>query len=162
MAYAKASAADSKAEPVAPTGLVPLELGKAIPVSVTAPAKVTSFKLLYLREIGFQLSKKSHLVAKIATSETQGLTDLPPIIIYTVHAAVFDANGKLLGTANTSRKLSPRVTVGAVMMVFREISMDFGVSLNYDKAKFFALAISEPEIKVANKSGKDPAPVDKQ
>ena len=144
--YTNDSAADAKAKPVAPTGLIPFELGKPIPVSVTVKTDVTGYKLFHLREIEFLLNKKSHLTAKIATNYITGLTELPTIT-HNVHAAVFDATGKLLGTANASCKIHTWATVGAVASVLGEMSVDFGTSLNYDKAKYFALAINEPEIK---------------
>ena len=87
VAYPNDSAADRKAEPVAPTGLIPFELGKPIPVSVAADTKpVTSFNLFSVYKIEFQRDKTSHLTAKIAT-RTTGLTELPTIT-YLIHAAV--------------------------------------------------------------------------
>ena len=162
VAYPNDSTADKKKELTGPTELIPFELGKPIPVSVTANTRaVTSYKLFRLREIEFQLDKKSHLSAKIAILYTTGLTNLPTVT-YVVHAAVFDANGKLLGTANTSRRIATWSTVGAVGRCGSEVTVDFGSSLNYNKAKYFTLVISHPEIQVANESGKDATPSKRQ
>ena len=95
VAYPNDPAADAKAKPTAPTGLIPFELGKPIPVSVKFETDITGYNLFSLRKIEFQLNKESHLTAKISINYTTGL-DLPTIT-YNVHAAIFDANRKLLG-----------------------------------------------------------------
>ena len=144
-AYPNDSAADKKKRLSGPTGLIPFELGKPIPVLVKFETDITDGNLFSLRKIEFQLNKESHLTAKITIYYTTGL-DLPTIT-YNVHAAVFDSNGKLLGTANAPRKINTWATTGFVGCRGSDMSIDFGISLNYDKAKYFALAISEPEIK---------------
>ena len=146
VAYPNDPAADAKAKPTAPTGLIPFELGKPIPVSVKFETDITGYNLFSLRKIEFQLNKESHLTAKISMSYTTCLIDLDTIT-YNIHAAVFDSNGKLLGTANAPRKIYTGATFGYSAYSGGEMSIDFGISLNYDKAKYFALAISEPEIK---------------
>jgi hypothetical protein len=138
-------------------GLIPFELGKSIPVSVSAKVDVTSFDLFHLNKIEFRLSEKSILTAKVRTSYTTGLAELPAIT-YTVHAAIFDADRKLLGTANNSQKIATWGSVGFVARTKGEFALGFGSSLNYNKAKYFTLAISEPEIKVASQPGKDTVP----
>ena len=150
--YTNDSAADAKTKPVAPTGLIPFELGKPIPVSVKFETDIKGYNLFSLGKIEFQLNKESHLTAKITIYYTTGL-DLPTIT-YNVHAAVFDSNGKLLGTANAPRKINTWATTGFVGCRGSDMSIDFGISLNYDKAKYFALAINQPEIKVAKQPDK--------
>ena len=43
-----------------------------------------------------------------------------------------------------------------------EVTVDFGSSLNHDKAKYFVLAVSKPEIRIADQLGKDPTPPKRQ
>jgi len=161
MADSNAPAADAKAEPAVPAELIPLKLGESIRLSIgSTPVKLNQqdVPLLSLYRIEFQLDKESRLKAKIATSKIwPGLYKLPRVIDYRAHAAVFDEKGQLLGTASMTRRVhphlissAPRGTINSPTAPF-DSSMDFGVSLNYAKAKFFALVISERDLSVVHK-----------
>ena len=147
-------------------GIESLELEKLISVSVpSTPIKVNdkaTFHLLYLSRIQFHLSAESHLTAMITSASTEGLTMLPHNVDYTVHTAVFDEQGKLLGTANSPCKVHPGYSVGSVAVYLNEVAMDLGISLNYGKAKYFTLAISEPDIKKRGATQSDEAATKRQ
>lgn len=159
MADSNAQAADAKAEPMVPAGLIPLKLGKPIRVSVgSTPVKFNQrdVHLLYLNEIEFLLDKESRLKARIGEAELwAGLTMLPRVVDYRVHAAILDEKGQLLGTASIPRRVHPHSIVSAPGIGGGSRSMDFGISLNYAKAKFFALVISERDLSVVDKPGGD-------
>jgi len=170
MADSNAPAADAKAEPAGLArlipvklgermGLIPLKLGEKIRVSVgSTPVKFNQrdVHLLYLGEIEFQLDKESRLKAKIGTAELwAGLTKLPRVIDYRVHAAIFDEKRQLSGTASIPHRVHPHSIVSAPGMGGGSSSMDFGISLTYAKAKFFALVISERDLSSVDKRDGD-------
>ena len=98
VAYPNDPAADAKAKSVAPTGIVSLELGKPIRVSVhSTPIKTKEREvcLLHLNKAEFHLDGESQLTAKITASTMDGWTMLPPVVKYKVHAAVFDEKDRL-------------------------------------------------------------------
>jgi hypothetical protein len=159
VAVSNAPAADAKAKPAAPTGLIPFTLGKPIRVSVgSTPVKFNQrdVHLLYLNEIEFQLDKESRLKAKIGAVEVwAGLRMLPRVVDYRVHAAIFDEKGRLLGTGSMPHRVHPHSIASAPGIAGGSSSMDFGISLNYANAKFFALVISERDLSVADEPGKE-------
>ncbi|MHC4400926.1 MAG: HEAT repeat domain-containing protein [Planctomycetota bacterium] len=159
VAVSNAPAADAKAEPAVPAGLIPLKLGEPIRVSVAStPVKLNQrdVHLLSLNKIEFELDKESRLKAKIGTVELwAGLTKLPHVIDYRVHVAIFDEKGRLLGTGSMPHGVHPHSISSLPRTHTDSSSMDFGISLNYAKAKFFALVISERDLSVIDKPGKE-------
>lgn len=148
--YTKETSDNTQQRQVAPTKLIPFELDKSIGISIHSSLVKSNQKevcLLNLSKIDFHLDTNSRLTTKLAVASTNGWTDLPAIVTYIIHLAVFDEKGKLLGTASASCKLYPSSIASARMAYGFHVSLDFGTSLNYDKAKYFVLAISEPEIK---------------
>jgi hypothetical protein len=64
---------------------------------------------------------------------------------YRLHGAVYDAKGRLLGTASAVERVQ-YIRVGQMPSLLREIELDFGVSERYRDAAKIAFAISEPAV----------------
>ena len=125
------------------TNLVPLKLGSSIPLAVQSPGvawKGNTFHLVGLGSIRFDLDKNACLKADIQA----GVTEFDNVD-YDISAAVFDAAGKMLGTARAQCKVQ-RVWAGDVERTARSIRLDFGVSLDYTRAASFAVSVSNRKV----------------
>ncbi|MBI3008515.1 MAG: hypothetical protein HYY56_03230 [Candidatus Omnitrophica bacterium] len=102
--------------------------------------------MIQFNSIRFEITEESHL-----TAEINGAVCYFDDVEYTLHGAVYDASGALLGTATTPFKVQ-KLWLGYVVMDDgdRSFPLDFGISTNYGNAKYFALAISERTVKTAN------------
>ena len=125
---------------------IPLILGDPIAVNIGSNAvewKNGTYAPLHLNQVLFHLDNKSRLTATLGASVLTLAT-----VDYDVHAAVFDAEGRLLGTAKTTCQIEAQEIwwYGHPVRDLREVKLDFGVSNSYGNAKHFALAISDCDI----------------
>ena len=123
----------------------PMKMGEKIPLSMTSPAvewKQNTFHLVRLGSIAFTLDEATgHLKAEVE-SATTSFDD----VVYDVSAAVFDEAGQLLGTARAQVKVQ-RVWLGKVFAMSHEpLSLDFGLSLDYSRAKTFMIGINKRKV----------------
>lgn len=64
---------------------------------------------------------------------------------YRIFGAVYDAKGKLLGTASAVEKVQ-YIRLGIMPTVFRDIELDFGASKAFAEAAYVAFAVSDPDV----------------
>lgn len=93
--------------------------------------------LLTLGRASFDIDQESRLTATIDAAVLT-FDD----VTYDVHAAVFDGDGRLLGTARVECDID-RVWLRTYLTTWETLALDFGVSANYDEARWAAFAISE-------------------
>lgn len=131
--------------PAAPTnGPVPFEFGKPVPLNLSSSGvewKGHTYQLLRLNSARFDLDRQTGLLKAEVKAGVTSFDDVE----YDVSAAVFDARGRLLGTARAQCKVE-RIWLGHVMMMARDISLDFGLSLDYESATSFLIAISKRNV----------------
>jgi hypothetical protein len=88
----------------------------------------------------FQLDQESRLTGKLNAFVTQYAK-----VDYWISAAVFDAKGKLLGTAGHKEAVQ-YIRLGAMPTMQRHITLDFGISKGFKNAAFVVVAISERDV----------------
>jgi len=124
-------------------GAIPLKVGQAIDLKVVSnPIKYKgqTFSLLSIGRGIFELDAASHLTAKLHAGVLQCAK-----IDYWISVAVFDAAGKLLGTASHKEEVQ-RIELGKPVTEFRDIALDFGISKTYANAASVVVAISERDV----------------
>ena len=121
-----------------------ISLGKKLPLDIRSSGvewENQTWHLLELANIQFLLDRESRF-----TAEIEGDVCHFDNIDYTVYCAVFDASGTLLGTASVLVQVK-RIWRGIVISeIVKTFSLDFGISTNFRKAKYFAIAISERKV----------------
>jgi hypothetical protein len=143
-AAAPALASASASADAAPSGAFPLQFaGQPIRLDVkSAPVRWRehSYHLVSVGQASFLLSARHHLTGVLKA----GITTFDSVD-YEVHAALYDAAGRLLGTA---RALCPveRVWLGKVLNSSRELQLDFGINDAYERAKWFSVSITERQV----------------
>jgi hypothetical protein len=124
-------------------GAIALKLGEQIRIGAqSAPVKVDDTDL-HIVSIGtgtFQLDKESRLTARLNAAVAQYAK-----VVYWISAAVFDAQGLLLGTASHKESVS-YTRLGAMPTTFRKIVLDFGLSKAFNRAALVVMAISERDV----------------
>jgi hypothetical protein len=121
----------------------PIDWGKPIPLSLkSSPVTWHSneFHLVSLNTIQFNRDFTNHLTAKISA----GVCTFDDVV-YRIHAAVFDGDGRLLGTAITNCDVQ-RIWLGYNMTMERVLPLDFGTSLDYAQASGYMLSISREKV----------------
>jgi hypothetical protein len=123
---------------------LPLRFGRSIPLAIQSSGVVwrgNTYHLVGLGSIQFDLDKQtSRLKAEIKA----GVTSFDNVD-YDVSAAVFDATGKLLGTARAKCGVR-REWAGKVAMCAETVSLDFGISLDYANAATFMVSVSKRKV----------------
>lgn len=99
-----------------------------------------TFNLLGLSEVTFNLSERNRLRGSLIGGSTT-FDD----VTYTIHAAVFDVDGQLLGTASTEYQVQ-RVWIGVLAQMQAELELDFGISKRYADAATVMLTISSMDV----------------
>lgn len=101
------------------------------------------YPLLEIHNVVFHLKDGARLTAIL-----NGSVLTPYTIDYDIHAAVFDIEGNLLGTAKTTCEIKkePVYWIGLPVRPFRDFELDFGISKKYEKARYFSLVFSEPDV----------------
>jgi hypothetical protein len=140
---ALANGADAEQPKVAIPGATNFELGKDVRLGATSTPIKANGSELHIVGIGtgsFQLDDDPRLTATLKAAVTQYAK-----VNYWISTAVFDAAGKLLGTAS-HKEPDEYERLGATPTVFRNIKLDFGISKAFKKAALVVVAISEPDI----------------
>lgn len=122
---------------------IAFELDKPIDFILRSDAvkwRENTYHLLQLHQADFSLDEANRLTALIHGSSTT-FDDVE----YTVHAAVFNADGMLLGTASTSCQVQ-RIWLGRLGMMQDEIELDFGRSKRFADAATVMLTISSMDV----------------
>jgi hypothetical protein len=131
-------------QPKAPIpGAIKLSLGDEVTIGAqSSPIKLdkTDLHILSVGKGTFRLDKESRLTAKLKAAVAQYAK-----IEYWLSAAVFDAAGKLLGTA-AHKEAVDYVRLGAMPTMFRDIPLDFGISTTFKNAAFVVVAISDRDV----------------
>jgi hypothetical protein len=125
------------------TNLIPVKLGSSIPLAVQSAGVVWrgyTCHLVRLGSIKFELDNNNSLKADIQAGVTM-FDDVD----YDISGAVFDATGQMLGSARAQCKVE-RMWVGEVRVSAQTIRLDFGVSLDYTRAAFFMVSISNRKV----------------
>jgi hypothetical protein len=100
-----------------------------------------TYHLVRANAIQFDLNKDTgHLKAELQVSVTSF-----DQVDYEIGAALFGAEGELLGVAKTQCKID-RLWLGRVLHTDRTLLLDFGESLAYANARTFMLSISERKV----------------
>jgi hypothetical protein len=102
--------------------------------------KGQEYRLVRLGEARFFQSPRGRV-----TAELKGGTLTFDDVEYEVHAALFDAAGKLLGTAHTLCPVS-RIWLGKPALTSTTLSLDFGISKAYARAEWFTVSITERDV----------------
>jgi hypothetical protein len=71
---------------------------------------------------------------------------------YRVSCAVYDKEGRLLGTATHTEKVQ-YVRLGYMPTLERELTFDFGASKAFERVAYAAFSINEPEVPIAPDGG---------
>lgn len=119
----------------------PLELGKEIKIQLESKPvtwKAHDYILARFHKVQFDLDPETHRL----TAKLDGMTVTFDNVNYEVSGAVFADNGALLGAGRTDCKVA-RTWLGKALTAQLELSLDFGISLDYSKAESFQLSISD-------------------
>ncbi len=139
-------AADETAQvqkaPLPPLQLRPLVFGETLTVNATSRGIVWQGRTFYLVQIPTLEFTLTDDELKATTTATLTTFDSAP---YRTHVSVFDGSGTLLGTATADCE-TQRAWLGTVLAMQRELTFDFGKSIDYKNAKFFSLAITNHEL----------------
>lgn len=122
----------------------PFEFGQVIPLDVESSGvewKGHTYHLLRLNSVRFDLDRQASLLRAEVKAGVTTFDD----VSYDISAAVFDSAGQLLGTARTAYKVE-RLWLGTVLMSAQTINLDFGASLDYERANSFVIAISKRKV----------------
>jgi hypothetical protein len=124
-------------------GAIKFDMGKQIKITAqSSPVKVdkTDVHLISIGTGTFHLDNESRLTATLKAAVTQYAQ-----VEYWISTAVFDAAGKMLGTA-AHKELVQYIRLGAIPTIFRDIKLDFGISKAFMDATFLVVAISERDV----------------
>jgi hypothetical protein len=124
-------------------GAIRMDLDKEVTIGAqSSPIKVNNNDL-HIISVGrgtFRLDKQSRLTATLFAAVTQYAR-----IEYWISVAVFDAAGKLLGTAGHKEAVQ-YIRLGVIPTMLPNIALDFGISKAFKDAAFVAVAISERDV----------------
>jgi RNA polymerase sigma factor (sigma-70 family) len=133
----------AKAGPPPILGAVALQFDRKLTIGVKSnPIKVRDSELSIVN-IGtgtFHLSKEDRLTATLNAGVHQYAK-----VDYWIYAAVFDARGRLLGTA-AHKEAVLHIRLGQMPMMMPKIELDFGTSRDFSKAAYVVVSISNPEV----------------
>jgi hypothetical protein len=99
------------------------------------------YHLVQLGTMEFHLDKESGALK----GEIKGAYHSFDDVDYEISAAVFDRDDALLGVAKTNLHV-PRIWLGKIMMTSVKLDLDFGASLDYERAASFKVAISKRKV----------------
>ncbi len=128
---------------LAPAGSYALLWDKPLEIDVKSPGVKWADHTYHLVRLGraqFHLSALSRLTATFNAG-----TNTFDNVDYDVHVAIFDAQGKLLGTGKTICSVS-RIWAGRSGLTSKTLEVDFGVNRDYSQAEFFSVAISNSQV----------------
>lgn len=136
-------AAAEGAAPVIPGAYRFTATSREIPVSVSSHPvrwRDQDYRLVHIAEAQFSISATGRLTGIVSA----GVNTFDNVD-YDVHCAVFDAQGRLLGTASTVCSV-PRIWVGTLGVSPVKLQLDFGVSEAYKRGEWFTLGITERKV----------------
>jgi hypothetical protein len=119
-------------------------LGRSIPLAVQSSGVEwhgNTYHLVSLGSIQFKLDKQTNRLTADIRAGIAGFDDVD----YDVSVAVFDTTGRLLGAARTRCNVR-RMWAGGMWNSAETISLDFGVSLDYEHAATFMVSISKRKV----------------
>ncbi len=124
-------------------GAIELTLGQKLKIGVQSAAVKVNETDLHLVSIGtgtFQLDEDSRLTAILKAAVAQYAK-----VDYWISVAVFDAAGKLLGTAGHKEPVE-YIRLGKMPTLLRDIKLDFGISKTFKDAAAVVVAISDRDV----------------
>jgi RNA polymerase sigma factor (sigma-70 family) len=124
-------------------GAVRLKFDEKIDIRVSSKAIKAGGDELKIISIGtgtFHLAKDTRLTATLNAGVLQHTK-----VDYWIYAAVFDVEGRMLGTAS-HKEIVEYIRLSATPLMLRKIELDFGISQAFRNAAFVAVTISDPEI----------------
>jgi hypothetical protein len=134
--------APKPAEPPIP-GAVPFKFDEEVKIYVRSKPVNADKDDLHIVSVGvgtFKLSNEWQLTATLKAAVVQWAK-----VDYRISAAVFDADGKFLGSADHTEHVQ-YIRLAAVPTTLPNIKLDFGVSESYKRAAFVVVSISEPKV----------------
>jgi hypothetical protein len=138
-----------KDQAAAPGPTIPLRIGPSIPLAVRSNGvewRGDTYHIVSLSSIRFDLDKPTgRLKAEIKAAVMQFNN-----MDYDVSAAVFDAEGRLLGVARANCEVGRFWSV-KVFTGNDTLSLDFGVSLDYERAASFMVCVSNRKVVTPDK-----------
>ncbi len=123
-----------------PAGWSPMRLDEPIKTGFRALPVTWRGRKYYICRISsveFHLDEESRLTAT-ASADVITFTRMDCV----VHAAVFDEKGRLLATARADCEIYEQ-WLSTISMEYWTIELDFDVSADYGRAKYFSIAINE-------------------
>lgn len=124
-------------------GAIDIAIGQKIRIGAQSSAVATNGGELHIISIGegiFTLDGASRLSAVLKAGVKQYAR-----IDYWIYAAVFDGAGKFLGAA-AHKEVVDYVRLAGMPMMFRDIDLDFGISLGFKDAAVVTIAISDSDV----------------
>jgi hypothetical protein len=144
VAGATSHCAFARDEPIAPNTL-PLEFDKPIALSVQSAGvswRVTTYHLVSLNQIQFSHDRDAGRV----TAKIRAAVVTFDRVDYEVSGAVFGPAGRLLAVAKTTCTVE-RNWIGKPLHMRKDLSLDFGSSLDFAVAERFSLAINRRTVR---------------
>lgn len=136
-------------------GAFPLKWGQATEVGARSnPIKggKHDIHIITIQSAKFDLDSDSRLTVTLRAMIVQHAQ-----VDYWISAAVFDAEGRLLGAASHKEAVR-RVMLGRVGMTTRDIALDFGLSNGYGRAAFATVAVGERDVPASPNPPASPSP----
>jgi hypothetical protein len=118
----------------------PLEFDKPIAISVQSAGvewRGATYHLVHLGQARFSLDRDA---GRLMATIHAGLTTFDRVD-YEVSGAVYGAAGRLLGVARVGCPVE-RVWLGKPLHMGKDLTLDFGTSLDFESARRFTVAVS--------------------
>jgi hypothetical protein len=124
------------------SGAIALTLDREIRIAAASePIRLPGgeFRVLSVGKGTFHLSDDGQLTAKLNAAVAEYAN-----ADFRIYAAVFDAQGALLGTASHVQSVE-RVRLGAMPTMLIHVDLDFGQSRDFRRAAYASVAVSNPD-----------------
>jgi hypothetical protein len=132
-------AAKPESKPPIPN-TVALKFDKQLDLRAWSKPILIATEMLSVVKVGrgtFHLNQQGHLTGTLKGGVLQFHK-----MAYWIHAAVFDGAGNLLGVASHKEQVQS-IRTGAIITVLREMPLDFGISRQFNSAKYVVVSVGD-------------------